>query len=106
MPTVTFVMSDGKAVDVSAESGTSVMQAAIDNGIDEILADCGGACVCATCHCFVDPDWVEKVGQKSDIEGALLELVSDLRDNSRLSCQIQITDETDGLVVHLPESQY
>lgn len=106
MPTVTFITSDGDTVEVNAESGTSVMQAAVDNGIDAILADCGGCCSCATCHCFVDNDWIEKTGEKSDIETNLLGMVSGLRDNSRLSCQIMVTDKMDGLVIHLPESQY
>lgn len=106
MPTVMFITSDGDTVEVNAESGTSVMQAAVDNGIDAILADCGGCCSCATCHCFVDNDWIEKTGEKSDIETNLLGMVSGLRNNSRLSCQIMVTDKMDGLVIHLPESQY
>ncbi|AKH69359.1 ferredoxin [Spongiibacter sp. IMCC21906] len=106
MPAIKFVSHDGNEVDVQAETGTTVMQAAIDNGIDAILAECGGSCSCATCHCYVDEKWMDKVGPATDIEQDMLTCVLDPEDTSRLSCQITVTDEMDGLVIKLPESQY
>ncbi|GAB3378734.1 (2Fe-2S)-binding protein [Spongiibacter taiwanensis] len=106
MPSIKFITHDGNEYDVEAESGTSVMQAALDNGIDAVLAECGGACSCATCHCYIDENWTDKVGAAEDIEKDMLSCVLDPQDNSRLSCQVKVTDELDGLVVRLPESQY
>ncbi len=74
--------------------------------IEGILAECGGACSCATCHCYVDEAWLEKAGNASDMEKDMLDSVMGQRDTSRLSCQLAVTEEMDGLVVHLPESQY
>jgi len=106
MPTVTFINADGDSREVEAESGASVMQAAIDNMIDGVLGECGGACSCATCHCYVDDAWVSKVKPAEEIEKDMLECVLDPQPNSRLSCQIEVTDELDGLVVKLPASQF
>ena len=106
MPKIHFVNHAGDSQEVEVEAGTSVMQAAIDNGIDEIVAECGGACSCATCHVYVDEAWVAKVDGASDIEKDMLECVLDPQDTSRLSCQISVGDDLDGLVVKLPESQY
>lgn len=106
MPSIKFITHDGNEYDVEAESGTSLMQAALDNGIDAILAECGGACSCATCHCYIDENWTDKVGQAQDIEKDMLSCVLDPKDNSRLSCQVTVSDDLDGMIVHLPESQY
>ena len=106
MPVVKFVSHDGNTTEVEAAVGTNLMQAAVDNGIDAIIAECGGACSCATCHCIVDDAWVAKTGQPSDVEKDMLECVLDPQANSRLSCQVEVTDAMDGLVIHLPESQY
>ncbi len=106
MPQITFVSHDGAVTEVQAEPGTSVMQAAVDNGVDGIIAECGGACSCATCHCYVDDAWMAKVGDPSEIEQDMLECVLDPQENSRLSCQITVSDELDGLVVKVPESQF
>lgn len=106
MPTIKFVSHDGNEVEVEAESGTTVMQAAMDNGIDAILAECGGACSCATCHCYVDEAWTGRMPEADDIEKDMLDCVLEPKDTSRLSCQINVTDELDGVVIHLPESQY
>ena len=106
MPLITFIAHDGTTTEVNAEAGTSVMQAAMDNGVDGIIAECGGACSCATCHCYVDPAWESKVGEAKDIEQDMLECVLHPESNSRLSCQITITEELDGLIVRLPPSQY
>jgi 2Fe-2S ferredoxin len=98
---VTFVQTDGavKAID-DAQAGWSLMEVARANGVEGILADCGGSCACATCHVYVDPAWVEAVGAPNEIEAEVLDLVSDIRrSNSRLSCQIELTDALDGIQV-------
>jgi len=106
MPLVKFISHDGIESEVHVSSGTSVMHAAVDNGVSGILADCGGACSCATCHCYVDEAWLAKVGEADEVEAQMLEFVMDPQPNSRLSCQIEVSDELDGLVVRLPESQF
>jgi len=105
MPLITFIDHDGTEREVHAASGTSVMQAAVDNDVTGILADCGGACSCATCHCYVDDAWQEKTGEPTDVEAQMLDFVMDRQSNSRLSCQIVVDDELDGLIIRLPVSQ-
>jgi 2Fe-2S ferredoxin len=82
------------------------MEGALNNMIDGIVAECGGSCVCCTCHCMIDPEWSEVVGEANDEENELLEMLDVREPTSRLSCQVQVTDEMDGMVVRLPESQY
>ena len=106
MPLVTYISHDGNAYEVDVPVGTSVIQGAVDNMIDGIVGECGGSCSCATCHCYVDPEWVDKLPKPSGMEQDMLSCVLEPRPNSRLSCQIKVTDELDGLVVHLPESQF
>lgn len=106
MPIIKFINHQGQSTEVYAETGTSLMDTAMYNGIEGIVADCGGACSCATCHVYIDPDWLVQLPAADDAEQTLLEFAIDIRDNSRLSCQIEITDEMDGLVVQTPESQY
>ena len=106
MPTVVYVLPDESRVEVHVENGSNVMQGAVDNMIEGIPGDCGGSCACATCHCYVDPMWIEKVGTREELESDMLECVIDPRENSRLSCQIIMRDELDGLVVTIPESQF
>ena len=106
MPQITFVSHDGNKQEVNVASGTSVMQAAIDNGIDAIVAECGGACSCATCHVYVDEAWVYKVPAAGDVEKDMIECVLDPQETSRLSCQVLVGDDLDGLVVRLPEKQF
>ena len=106
MPIVTFIQADGNSQEVNAEIGNSLMQAAVDNMVEGILAECGGSCSCATCHCYIEKSWVDKVVPASEMEKALLDCVTDPEDNSRLSCQVIITDAHDGLMVHLPVSQF
>jgi 2Fe-2S ferredoxin len=106
MAKVTFVQFSGDQSTVDVENGTSVMKAALDNLISGIDADCGGECSCATCHVMITDDWMAKVGTASEQENLMLDLNPDRQDNSRLSCQIKVTDELDGLVVQLPEFQY
>ncbi len=103
--TITYIADDGTARTVNAEIGSSVMETAINNDIPGILATCGGSCSCATCHVYVDDDWVDKVPPPNLEESDMLDAVHDLKDNSRLSCQIVFTDELDGLIVTTPERQ-
>ena len=97
MPKITFSDSSGAARTVEAEVGSTVMETAIRNNIPGIEAECGGACACATCHVYVDEAWREKVGGPSPMEEDMLDFGYDVRPNSRLSCQIKMTDELDGL---------
>lgn len=106
MPLVKYVSHDGITNEIEVPSGNSVMQGAVDNMLDGIIAECGGSCSCATCHCYIDEAWLDKVAPASEMEKDMLECVLEPQDNSRLSCQINVTDELDGLVVKLPESQF
>ena len=105
MALIKYIQHDGTEHEANVAEGSSVMQGAIDNGIDGILAECGGACSCATCHVYVDEAWKDKIPKADDMEEAMVECVLEPKDNSRLSCQITVTAELDGLVVQLPESQ-
>ena len=106
MPKVTFVQPDGSQKTVDVESGVTVMEAAKLNLIAGVEAECGGACACATCHVYVDDTWKEKTGKPAEMEEDMLDFAFDVRDSSRLSCQIKITDELDGLVVKVPDKQF
>ena len=105
MPKITIIEFSGKEHHLEAESGKSVMQAAIDGLVPGIMADCGGSCSCATCHCYVDEAWVARLPGVESAERDMLECALETRDNSRLSCQIRVTAQCDGLVVRLPQSQ-
>lgn len=106
MPLIHFVEANGDAISVDVPLGETVMDGALSQGIGNILGVCGGACCCATCHCYVDAEWSEQIEPPSEEEQDGLDTVLDLRDNSRLSCQIVVTGALDGLVVYLPEFQY
>jgi len=97
---------NGGAHTVEVPEGTTLMRAATDNGVPGIDGDCGGNCACATCHVYIDAEWVERVGGRTAAEEEMLNLVAELRGNSRLACQIDVTDELNGLVVGLPEAQH
>ena len=105
MARITYILHDGTEHTVEAEPGMTVMEAAVKNGIPGIAAECGGACACATCHVYVDDAWKEKTGAPSPMEEDMLDFGFDVRPNSRLSCQIKVTDELDGLIVSTPERQ-
>ena len=105
MPKITYVDSLGEARTVEAEVGSTVMEAAIRNGIPEISAECGGGCACATCHVYVDEEWRSLTGQASDQEEDMLDFAYGVQPNSRLSCQIKVTPELDGLIVRTPDRQ-
>lgn len=105
MPVVTYIQPDGVPKQVQVEVGQSVMEGAILNGVKGIVAECGGACSCATCHVSVDPEWWGEVGSAEDDEVDMLEFAPDSGPTSRLGCQVRITNEMDGLVVRIPEVQ-
>jgi 2Fe-2S ferredoxin len=105
MPKVTFIQADGTVSEVEALSGDSIMETAIDNDIRGIMAECGGACSCATCHVYVDDAWLSKLPAPDALEDGMLDCVIDRRPNSRLSCQIRVSDDIDGISVSVPESQ-
>jgi len=106
MPKITFIEHNGTAHTVEAVAGQSVMRGAVDNNVPGIDADCGGECACATCHVYVDPAWQAKVGGRSETEETMLSFAAGTEDNSRLSCQITMTDALDGLVVRMPAGQH
>lgn len=105
MAKITYVEFNGKEHVLEVASGCSVMQGAVTNNVRGVIAECGGACSCATCHVYVDEAWVNKLGNKSENEEALLEAVCDPKPNSRLSCQITVTEELNSLIVHMPARQ-
>ena len=105
MPKITYIDSSGTARSVEGEVGATVMETAIKNSVPEIEAECGGACSCSTCHVYVDDAWRAATGEPSPMEEDMLDFAFDVRPNSRLSCQIKITEELDGLTVTTPERQ-
>lgn len=106
VPKITYVGVDGAERTVDANVGDSVMATAVKNGVPGIVAECGGNCSCATCHVWVRQDYADLVGPPGDMEDDMLDLaVSERRDTSRLSCQIRVTDELDGLTVDVPPEQ-
>lgn len=105
MPKITLIEYSGTSHSIEAEVGKSLMQNALDNGVPGIDADCGGACACGTCHVFVDEDWMSASGEPDAMEEAMLGMRPDRTEQSRLSCQIEVTEDLDGMVVRLPEFQ-
>jgi ferredoxin, 2Fe-2S len=106
MPKVTFVAFTGCVHTVEVPVGTTLMRAATDNRVPGIDGDCGGNCACATCHIYVDPIWSDRVGTRTATEEDMLNIVAEPRGNSRLACQIVLTDALNGLIVSLPEAQH
>ena len=105
MPKVIFIEPSGERREVTAPVGLSLMEAARQNGVDGIVAQCGGACACATCHVYVAPEWVGTLAARDEMEEAMLETAWHPKPNSRLSCQIPVTAELDGLTVTVPDQQ-
>ena len=106
MAKITYIEHDGTEHAIDVKNGLSVMEGAVKNNIPGIDADCGGACACATCHVYVKDEWLEKTGVRSAMEESMLDFAEGVQDNSRLSCQIKVSDELDGLVVTMTESQH
>ena len=106
MVQIIYVEHDGTEHVVDSQTGVSLMQAAIDNLVPGIDADCGGECSCATCHVMVNENWLEKVGPPGEMEESMLDLNPERQENSRLSCQVEVSEELDGLRVSMPEFQF
>jgi len=106
MAKITYVDHQGKTVTIDAKNGETVMETAIKNSVPGIDADCGGACACATCHVYIAEAFMDKVGTPEDMEQSMLDFAENVQSNSRLSCQITVSDELDGLTVTTPESQH
>lgn len=106
MVKVTYVEHDGTEHTIDADAGKTLMQNALDNLIPGIDGDCGGACACATCHVFVADEWLSKTGEQDTMEKDMLEFAEGVQDNSRLCCQIEITDALEGITVQMPASQH
>ncbi|MCZ6867909.1 MAG: 2Fe-2S iron-sulfur cluster-binding protein [Gammaproteobacteria bacterium] len=106
MVTITYVEFDGTRHTVDVRNGLSLMEGAVFNNVPGIEGDCGGLCACATCHVFLPEDWAEWVPAKEDMEERMLDFAFDVQEGSRLACQIEVTDEIDGLEVMMPERQY
>lgn len=104
MAKITFRHSDGE-VTIDCETDRSLMEAAVDQDVPGIVAACGGMCSCGTCHVKIDPEWTEKVGPPNTAEKELLEASEQTEERSRLSCQVELTEELDGLVVDVPDEQ-
>lgn len=105
MPKITYIDHTGREYNVEGAVGQTVMETAIKHDVPGIVAECGGACSCATCHVYVDDAWRELTGEPSQMEEDMLDFAFDVRPESRLSCQLRITDAFDGLVVRIPEHQ-
>ena len=106
MANITFKQADNTSKTVEAKPGTTVMEVAKTNLIDGVEAECGGACACATCHIYVDEAWLEKTGKPSEMEEDMLDFAFDVRESSRLACQIKVTEDLDGMVVTVPARQF
>src|SRR5712664_3687537 len=105
MAKIHFVDHSGEKRTIEVENGATVMEAALRNSVPGIEAECGGACACATCHVYVAPEWTEATGKASQMEEDMLDFAFEVRPNSRLSCQIKVTEALDGLIVTTPPKQ-
>ena len=105
MTKITYIENNGKEHTVDVQNGLTVMEGAVQNDIPGIDADCGGSMACATCHVYVKDDWYDKLDEKSEGEDDMIDQAYDPKKNSRLSCQITVSDKMEGLIVHLPEKQ-
>ena len=106
MAKITYVEHSGTEHDIEVKNGLTVMEGAVKNNVPGIDADCGGACACATCHVYVDAAWEGKTGSKSAMEESMLDFAENVEPNSRLSCQIKVSEDLEGLIVRMPESQH
>ena len=105
MPRITYITSDEQLHTIEVKSGLTVMEGAVQNDIPGIDADCGGGMACATCHVYVNEEWAEKLPEKEDGEEDMLDIAFEPKKNSRLSCQLIVSDQLDGLVVNIPTKQ-
>ena len=105
MAKITFIQPDGSTATVEVPNGLTVMEGAIENDITGVIAQCGGSCSCSTCHCYVAEEWMSSLPPLEEEETGLIEFAWEPRESSRLTCQIRVTDELDGLVLHVPAEQ-
>tara|TARA_Y100000739_G_C20228505_1_gene293296 strand:+ start:56 stop:376 length:321 start_codon:yes stop_codon:yes gene_type:complete len=105
MPKIIYIEHNGKSHQIDVANGLTVMEGAVQNNIPGIDADCGGSMACATCHVYVKEDWFNKLPKKEDGEEDMLDMAFEPKTNSRLSCQLMVSEQIDGLVVNLPEKQ-
>ena len=105
MPKITYIENNGKSHTIEIANGLSVMEGAVQNNIPGIDADCGGSMACATCHVYVKEEWFNKLPKKEEGEDDMLDMAFEPKTNSRLSCQLMVSDQLDGLIVNLPEKQ-
>lgn len=105
MPKITYIEHNGNEHVLDVDAGLTVMEGAVRNMVPGIDADCGGACACATCHVYVDPAWFDKTGTREAMEESMLDFADEVQETSRLSCQIKVTEDLDGLIVRMPETQ-
>lgn len=106
MPKIVFVEHDGGRREIDAPVGITLMEAARQHGVQGVVARCGGACACATCHVYIDPAWLSKVEPREEMEEGMLESAWEPRENSRLSCQVHISADLDGMQVTVPQRQH
>ena len=106
MPKITYIEHNGETHTLEVSNGLSVMEGAVQNNIPGIDADCGGSCACATCHAYIDHSWIDKIPEMDDMEDSMLDAAYERKDNSRLTCQIEVNDDLDGLIVHIAENEY
>ena len=106
MPKIIYITKDQVKHETEVDNGYTVMEGAVNNDIDGIPAECGGACACATCHAYIDHSWVDELPEMDDMEDSMLDAAYERKDNSRLTCQIEVNDDLDGLIVHIAENEY
>ncbi|MEC7859656.1 MAG: 2Fe-2S iron-sulfur cluster-binding protein [Pseudomonadota bacterium] len=106
MPKIIYITQEKSKHEIDVDNGYTVMEGAVNNDIDGIPAECGGACACATCHAYIDPSWLDKIPEMDDMEDSMLDAAFERKDNSRLTCQIEVSDELDGLIVKIAENEY
>lgn len=106
MPVINFIDGENQVISVTVRAGTNVKDAALDHGIKGIFGECGGSCTCATCHVYVDSEWFNRIEAADPFEQDMLEFAPDVKLESRLSCQINVTDALDGIKIKVPDRQY
>ena len=106
MPKVIYISPAGERHEVEVDSGYSIMEGAINNNIEGIVAECGGACACATCHSYVDVAWLDKLPKMDDMEDSMLDAAFERKENSRLTCQIEMNEGLDGITIHVADNDY
>ena len=105
MARITYITPQGERLEVAVDDGYSVMEGAINNDVDGIVAECGGACACATCHSYIDEAWLDRLPRMDDMEDCMLDAAAERQPNSRLTCQIEVSEDIDGLILHVARNK-